>query len=218
MVIYKNYSCSSQVEAVCDEMERDLFIIGCTAIEDKLQEFVPETIDYLLRAGIRVWVITGDKQATAINIGYSTQLLTKETHLYKLNANSSNSLEQLLTEYLEETRQQGGSYQLGVENAAIWSMVIDGETLQYGLDNCPELLLEFAKSCHSVICCRVAPLQKAAVVKLVKDSLDCCTLSIGDGGNDVSMIQEANIGVGIYGKEGSQAARSRFLLKKLSLM
>jgi len=218
-----------EVEKVCDQMERDFFIVGCTAIEDKLQEYVPETIAYLLDAGIRVWVITGDKQATAINIGYSTRLLTKDTIVFKLNAESENELIELIhrsNEQCDEAIREsmGGSgynrmnsstssgSQISFEEEdgphPPFAMVIDGASLQFGLEHHPQELLSFAQRCHSVICCRVAPLQKAAVVKLVKDSLDCITLSIGDGGNDVSMIQEANIGVGIYGKEGSQAARS----------
>lgn len=61
---------------------------------------------------------------------------------------------------------------------------------------------------NSVICCRVSPKQKADVVSLAKKQGKYITLSIGDGANDVSMILEAHIGVGIRGKEGTQAVRS----------
>ncbi len=62
--------------------------------------------------------------------------------------------------------------------------------------------------CEGVICCRVSPLQKALVVKLVKDGVGAMTLAIGDGANDVSMIQAADVGVGISGEEGLQAVNS----------
>ena len=104
------------------------------------------------------------------------------------------------------------------------ALVIDGGTLQYALQPQLEcLFLNVAKRCHSVICCRATPLQKAAVVDLVKVNLKQMTLAIGDGANDVSMMQKANVGVGIAGKEGMQAvmasdfamARFRYLEKLL---
>lgn len=65
-----------------EEIEKGLVLIGATAIEDKLQDQVGETIDFMKKAGIKVWVLTGDKIETAINIGFSCQLLTK--HLLRL--------------------------------------------------------------------------------------------------------------------------------------
>lgn len=58
-----------------DDLEKELEIIGATAIEDKLQANVGSTIDAIKKAGIKVWVLTGDKIETAINIGYSCKLL-----------------------------------------------------------------------------------------------------------------------------------------------
>jgi magnesium-transporting ATPase (P-type) len=77
------------VAEVCDRMERDLELLGCSAIEDRLQDGVPETIAYMLAAGIKVWVITGDKEETAINIGYSTRLLNQKMKLLKFHVTSS---------------------------------------------------------------------------------------------------------------------------------
>ncbi|CAK9297443.1 unnamed protein product [Gordionus sp. m RMFG-2023] len=68
----------ARLDLLYEEMEKDLHLIGATAVEDKLQDGVPETIANLLRAGIRIWVLTGDKQETAINIGYSCQLLNDD--------------------------------------------------------------------------------------------------------------------------------------------
>ncbi|KAG0057743.1 hypothetical protein BGZ83_003641 [Gryganskiella cystojenkinii] len=87
------------------------------------------------------------------------------------------------------------------------ALVIDGLALKFALEDpvCKELLLELACECTAVVCCRVSLLQKAMVVKMVKDSKKVMTLSIGDGANDVSMIQEAHIGIGVAGEEGLQA-------------
>jgi phospholipid-transporting ATPase len=80
--------------------------------------------------------------------------------------------------------------------------------LTYVIEDYPEQFLRLSSHCKSVICNRVAPLQKALVVRLVKEGEGRVCLAIGDGANDVSMIQEANIGVGIFGEEGTQAARN----------
>lgn len=83
-------------------------------------------------------------------------------------------------------------------------MVIDGKTLSVALFELPELFLEVGKICSAVVCCRVTPLQKAQVVSLVKKRTKKTCLAIGDGANDVSMIQAAHIGIGIFGREGTQ--------------
>jgi len=90
-------------------------------------------------------------------------------------------------------------------------LVVDGPSLSLILGTSHEkLLLELACSCAAVVACRVSPAQKQLIVKMVKEGLPNkpITLSIGDGANDVPMIQEAQIGVGISGKEGRQAVNS----------
>lgn len=103
--------------------------------------------------------------------------------------------------------------------------MVEGSTLSviFGTKDLEERFFQMGLQAKSVICCRVSPKQKADVVALYKKKGDWITLSIGDGANDVSMILEANIGVGIRGKEGTQAIRSadysisqfRFLLRLL---
>ena len=61
------------MERVAEQIEKDLILLGATAIEDKLQQGVPDTIQVLLDAGIKIWILTGDKQETAINIGKRVQ-------------------------------------------------------------------------------------------------------------------------------------------------
>lgn len=185
---------TKQMESCIAELERNLTLIGATAIEDKLQDDVPETIDTLLRAGINFWLLTGDKQETAINIGYSCKLISRKMPLILINEDSFESTRELLM-ITTSTNES--------------ALVIDGRSLEYALSD--ELKREFmriALNCKSVICCRVSPFQKAHMVQLVKDLTGEVTLAIGDGANDVAMIQTANIGVGISGTEGLQAAHS----------
>ncbi|KAF7726201.1 hypothetical protein EC973_008999 [Apophysomyces ossiformis] len=205
-----------QIETVCEEIEQSLTLIGGTAIEDKLQEGVPETVAVLAQAGIKIWVLTGDKIETAINIGFACNLLTKDMLLISVNAHDQqDTLEQLRRSQLEV--EEKSTYQK-------CALVIDGESLKYALEPpCKEELLALGTQCMAVICCRVSPMQKAKVVNLVKKGLKVMTLAIGDGANDVSMIQEANVGVGISGEEGRQAvmasdyaiAQFRYLSKLL---
>ncbi|KAJ1919999.1 hypothetical protein IWQ60_007103 [Tieghemiomyces parasiticus] len=187
---------------VAEWVETDLELLGCTAIEDRLQDQVPETIEFLLRCGIKVWLLTGDKQETAVKIGMSSHLITSQMNMMVLNA--ANELE--CADKLEEFSVVAESRAEGEDNA----LVINGATLGYILDDSAlcKAFLRLGVLCHSVICCRVTPLQKARVVELVKKRLHKVTLSIGDGANDVSMIQVAHVGVGIEGMEGAQAVRA----------
>jgi phospholipid-translocating ATPase len=198
------------LEELMSEIEQDLELVGCTAIEDALQERVPETIDYLLRANIRVWVITGDKQETAINIGYSSKLLKQDAPLVKLNSTTPEVLGELLDEALRQYGAGKMRYEIGdpAQPTDHLALVIDGTTLGFALNDHPQTFLKLALRAQAVICNRVTPLQKARVVELIKNNSDDVTLSIGDGANDVSMIQAAHVGIGIYGREGGQAARS----------
>lgn len=187
-----------QIESVCDEIENSLTLIGGTAIEDKLQEGVPDTIAVLAEAGIKIWVLTGDKVETAINIGFACNLLTKDMLLINVNARSEEETMEQLRKATEEVEVKSQTQKC--------ALVIDGESLKYALEpQCNRELLDLGTQCRAVICCRVSPMQKAKVVNMVKKGLKVMTLAIGDGANDVSMIQEANVGVGISGEEGRQA-------------
>lgn len=77
-----------KVEDAANLIENNLILLGATAIEDKLQDGVPETIAALLKADINIWVLTGDKQETAINIGYSCKLIAQGMDLIILNEDS----------------------------------------------------------------------------------------------------------------------------------
>ncbi|KAI6676689.1 hypothetical protein NL676_037485 [Syzygium grande] len=198
---------------VASNVERHLCILGASAIEDKLQQGVPEAIESLRTAAIKVWVLTGDKQETAISIGYSSKLLTSKMTQIIINSNSKQSckrsledgilMSSKLTTQSSFTNNTGGSSRAAVTPLAL---IIDGTSLVYVLDSeLEEQLFKLASICSVVLCCRVAPLQKAGIVALVKKRTSDLTLAVGDGANDVSMIQMADVGVGITGQEGRQA-------------
>ncbi|XP_056684438.1 phospholipid-transporting ATPase 1 [Spinacia oleracea] len=230
---------SAKLRQTAALIERDLTLLGATGIEDKLQVGVPEAIESLRQAGIKVWVLTGDKQETAISIGLSCRLLTTDMQKIIINGTSEQECRSLLAEakskyfvasaccgdeslvrkkdatngYLEIPDDSNSadivSWSPGKEEeltSSSLALIIDGNSLVYILEKDLELqLYDLATSCQVVICCRVAPLQKAGIVDLIKSRTDDLTLAIGDGANDVSMIQMADVGVGICGQEGRQA-------------
>ncbi|KAF7321513.1 P-type phospholipid transporter [Mycena kentingensis (nom. inval.)] len=207
------------LDRAAELIEKDLFLLGATAIEDKLQDGVPDTIHTLQMAGIKVWVLTGDRQETAINIGMSCKLISESMNLVIVNEETSHDTKLFLEKRLSAIKSQRSTGEL--EDLAL---VIDGKSLGFALEkDISKIFLELGIMCKAVICCRVSPLQKALVVKLVKKNQKAILLAIGDGANDVSMIQAAHVGVGISGVEGLQAARSadvaisqfRFLKKLL---
>ena len=205
----------NKMDLVSEKIESDLILIGATAIEDRLQDGVPECIAKLAKAGIKIWVLTGDKMETAINIGFSCNLLTRAMTLIIVKGTDFDSTKHQLDEALEKffspnakpkpVVSEGGTG--GIPDAPpVYALIIDGQSLKSALDGkLKATLVDLACRCKAVICCRVSPLQKAQVVGLIKTSKKAMTLAIGDGANDVSMIQEANIGVGISGQEGMQA-------------
>uniref|UniRef100_A0A8C7R2T0 Phospholipid-transporting ATPase n=1 Tax=Oncorhynchus mykiss TaxID=8022 RepID=A0A8C7R2T0_ONCMY len=185
-------------------LETNLTLLGATGIVDRLQEEVPETIEALQRAGVKVWVLTGDKQETAINIACACKLLRSTDHLLTANCGSKEACKALLLELRAEM--ECGE---AAEGTSGFTLVVDGRTLEFALqEDLKGDFLELSRCCRAVICCRSTPLQKSQVVRLVQDQLQVMTLAIGDGANDVSMIQVADVGIGISGQEGMQAVMS----------
>uniref|UniRef100_A0A671TAZ2 Phospholipid-transporting ATPase n=1 Tax=Sinocyclocheilus anshuiensis TaxID=1608454 RepID=A0A671TAZ2_9TELE len=198
----------AKLDTIYEEIEKDLLLLGASAVEDKLQDGVPQTIEQLAKADIKIWVLTGDKQETAENIGYSCNMLREEMkEIFIVAANTA--------EEVREDRLLGKKSQV-VEDEKVdgeYGLVINGHSLvreiAFALQKDMHLeLLRTACMCQTVICCRVTPLQKAQVVELVKKHKKAVTLAIGDGANDVSMVKTAHIGVGISGQEGMQAVLS----------
>ncbi|KAF9223068.1 phospholipid-translocating P-type ATPase [Gyrodon lividus] len=220
-----------EMEKAASNIEQELVLLGATALEDKLQEGVPEAIETLHRAGIKLWILTGDKLQTAIEIGFSCNLLKQDMDVMILSSDTHEGTRAQIEAGLNKIASTLGPPSLDPRKRgfvpgaqAAFAVVIDGETLRHALS--PEikpLFLNLGTQCETVVCCRVSPAQKALTVKLVKQGRNAMTLSIGDGANDVAMIQEANVGCGLLGHEGSQAAMSadyafgqfRFLTKLL---
>uniref|UniRef100_A0A8C4HAV4 Phospholipid-transporting ATPase n=1 Tax=Dicentrarchus labrax TaxID=13489 RepID=A0A8C4HAV4_DICLA len=200
-------------------LETNLTLLGTTGIVDRLQEEVPETIEALQRAGIKVWVLTGDKKETAINIAYACKLLRPNDQLLTASCGSKDACAALLEQLKLEVQSGEGSLTVltaagdheesSLGSAAGFVLVIDGRTLDWALqEELKSDFLELSCRCNAVICCRSTPLQKSQVVRLVRDQLGVMTLAVGDGANDVSMIQVADVGIGISGQEGMQAVMS----------
>ncbi|XP_041119326.1 phospholipid-transporting ATPase IF-like isoform X2 [Polyodon spathula] len=197
-------------------IEKDLELLGATGVEDKLQEKVQETIESLRLAGIKVWVLTGDKHETAVSVSLSCGHFHRTMNILELVQQKSDN------ECAEQLRSL--ARRIKEDHVIQHGLVVDGASLSLALREHEKLFMDICRNCSAVLCCRMAPLQKAKVVRLIKTSPEKpITLAIGDGANDVSMIQEAHVGIGIMGKEGRQAvrnsdyaiARFRFLSKLL---
>ena len=195
-------------------MERGLTLIGATGIEDKLQEKVVESIQKFHRAGIITWMLTGDKKETAINMAHTSGMMkSPQDNLIDLcEVLDRKSLFKLIEE-VHKTRmdwcQQSGP-----------SLVINGLVISAVLKypSQKQKLSEIATRCYSIVACRLSPVQKSQLVTMIKqaDSSNI-TCAIGDGGNDVAMIQEAHVGIGLMGREGSAASQSAdFAISKFS--
>ncbi|KAL5980614.1 Phospholipid-transporting ATPase 3 [Asimina triloba] len=209
-----------KLDEVAEEIEKNLVLIGCTAIEDKLQEGVPSCIETLSRAGIKIWVLTGDKMETAINIAYACSLINNDMKQFTISSETDEirdvesrgdpvEIARVIGDWVKQELRKcldEAQHYMRTVSGPKMALIIDGKCLMYALDpNLRVTLLNLSLNCSSVVCCRVSPLQKAQVTSLVKKGARKITLSIGDGANDVSMIQAAHVGVGISGLEGMQA-------------
>ena len=236
-----------------EKVEKNLYIIGATIVEDKLQDNVPETIRDLHLANIKIWMLTGDKMDTAENIAKSCNLINEEMTVFRLCGNANSGFDDAITEITDfslKFREFKGRYN-SMSEPGKFAILIDEKMLarilpesedskkeELGLTNKisnsirntlnklsnhqesnhtnldidgddEKLFMMIAKDAASVICCRVSPSQKSKVVLMMKRFYpSAVTLAIGDGGNDVPMIMEAHIGVGIYGEEGMRAVQS----------
>lgn len=206
--MYKAAQESMSQENLMEKAEKsivkNLSLLGATAVEDKLQDDVPETIADLLEAGINIWMLTGDKQETATNIGFACRLFNSEMPLITLNTEDMEMLRYAVNHQIEAMGQKFG------KPGNNYGLIVTGSCLKILLDSIEDSsnFIQLMLSCRSVICCRTTPKQKALVVKNVKKQTNYVTLAIGDGANDVAMIQTASIGVGISGMEGLQAANA----------
>ncbi|KAF8850714.1 phospholipid-translocating P-type ATPase [Acephala macrosclerotiorum] len=191
----------TMIEEAGELIEHGFTLGGATAIEDRLQKGVPETIEKLQKANIKIWMLTGDKRETAINIAHSAHICKPDSKFIILDDENSSPIDAQITSALSELAASKISHSV---------IVIDGQTLISVEANAPlaSTFYTLLLSAHSVIVCRASPSQKASMVRSIRHlQPDKLTLAIGDGGNDITMITEAHVGIGISGKEGLQAAR-----------
>eukprot|EP00796_Vickermania_ingenoplastis_P011994 gene11995-8265_t len=232
---------SARLHEAYAKIERDVDLVGSTCVEDKLQEGVPETLQFFLRASIVLWMLTGDKRETAVTIALTSGLATFENLdcVSHLNAEEVDpdaagctplakdaapmkecsgtqlpqrppcSKAEIVERQMEETENLIREKELLFREAAV-VLVVDGRTLDviFADEKLSKQFFDISTRCRSAVCCRMTPMQKAQIVRMFKRHTDLVTLAVGDGANDVSMIQESHIGVGIMGLEGSQAELS----------
>ncbi|KAK1945820.1 putative phospholipid-transporting ATPase [Phytophthora citrophthora] len=210
-----------EIAQVISELERRLVFVGVSAIEDKIQEGVPEALEKFRAAGIKVWMLTGDRADTATNVAHAVRLVSSEMRLLRLcegswmDGSKQEAIDFLQME-LRKSREEGEVNSIAssvlAKNGAfsrpglallIDDLVVDAVT-DFGIE---KEFLELCMQCESVLCARISPKQKELIVTMVRSFCpNKVTLSIGDGANDVPMIQGAHIGVGIAGEEGHQAS------------
>ncbi|KAK8714809.1 hypothetical protein V6N13_042158 [Hibiscus sabdariffa] len=173
-----------RIAEVCQRLEHDFEVLGVTAIEDRLQDGVPETIETLRKAGINFWMLTGDKQNTAIQIALSCNFISPEPkgQLLLIDGKTEDEVCRSLERVLLTMR-------ITSSEPKDVAFVVDGWALEIALKHYRKAFTELAILSRTAICCRVTPSQKAQLVELLK-SCDYRTLAIGDGGNDVRMIHK----------------------------
>ncbi|OHT15009.1 putative phospholipid-transporting ATPase IA [Tritrichomonas foetus] len=187
-----------KVAEAAKEVECDLSVIGVTGVEDKLQEGVPDTIYWLRKADLKIWVLTGDKLETAVAIGRTTKVILPDSDVIIIGTESHEEVGHLLE-----------SAQREIDEMTNPVLIVSGNAVEMCLkDEYLKQFMDLADKSSAVILSRVSPFMKAQVTAAVKARKDCFTLAIGDGANDVGMIQISDVGVGVFGREGSQAAQA----------
>lgn len=182
----------AMAKVVDEYLERDLELLGLTGVEDKLQDGVKATLELLRNAGVKIWMLTGDKIETATCIGISSKLVARNQYIHQVAKLQGREQVRDMLDFL------GSKLDC--------CLVIDGESLQQCLEYYSTEFFQLATQLSSVIACRCSPTQKAEVARFIQHYTKKRVCCIGDGGNDVSMIQAANVGLGIQGKEGMQAS------------
>ncbi|XP_075225291.1 putative phospholipid-transporting ATPase IIB isoform X2 [Lycorma delicatula] len=182
----------SRVAAVIESLEREMELLCVTGVEDRLQDKVRTTLELLRNAGIKVWMLTGDKLETATCIAKSSRLVSRTQELFIFNPVVTRT----------DAHQQLNAFRKKQDCA----LIIAGDSLEVCLKFYQYEFLELACRSPAVVCCRCSPTQKAKVVCLIQEHTGKRTAAVGDGGNDVSMIQAADTGIGIAGLEGKQAS------------
>uniref|UniRef100_A0A8C7QIS8 Phospholipid-transporting ATPase n=1 Tax=Oncorhynchus mykiss TaxID=8022 RepID=A0A8C7QIS8_ONCMY len=177
---------SLKVATVIESLEMEMELLCLTGVEDQLQADVRPTLEILRNAGIKVWMLTGDKLETATCTAKNAHLVTRNQEIHIFNSVTTRG----------EAHLELNAFRRKHDCA----LVISGDSLEVCLKFYEYEFMELACQCPAVVCCRCAPTQKAQIVRLLQERTGKLTCAVGDGGNDVSMIQEADCGVGVEGK------------------
>ena len=196
-----------KIAQTVSKLENNMDFLCVTGVEDLLQDDVANTIDNLRNAGMKVWMLTGDKVETATCISISAGIKAKNQKIFTITYDSLSDyddrdntekklakLKELFEEYNKKIMHEPHLF------------IIDGDSLDLALKQCEKEFFTTAMKALSVVCCRCSTTQKRIIVKTIKKYTNARTAAVGDGGNDVAMIQEADVGIGIVGKEGLQAS------------
>ena len=173
-------------------LENDLELLGVTGVEDKLQRDVKPSLELLRNAGVKIWMLTGDKIETARCVAVSAKLVSRGQQIHTIAK-------------LHQKAQAQDSINF-MSNKTDSCLLIDGDSLSLMLMQFQQEFISLAVLLPAVIACRCSPTQKAEIANLIRIHTHKRICCIGDGGNDVSMIQAADVGIGIVGKEGRQAS------------
>ncbi|KAL2007361.1 hypothetical protein VTN00DRAFT_8799 [Thermoascus crustaceus] len=179
-------------KVVSEHLERDLELLGVTGVEDRLQKDVKPSLELLRNAGVKIWMLTGDKVETARCVAISAKLVARGQYIHTVAKLKDKSVAQDTLDFLR--------------NKTDACLLIDGESLSLMLSQFRSSFISLAVLLPAVIACRCSPTQKAEIAELIRQHTKKRVCCIGDGGNDVSMIQAADVGIGIVGKEGRQAS------------
>lgn len=182
----------SKMKSVMNLIETDMEFLGITGVEDKLQENVYQTLENVRNAGIQIWMLTGDKIETALCTAISAGIKETNQEVY------------VMKEITDEMVFQERLIQF--HNLQNHLLVIDSISLMTAVNSKPKIFFEVASRAPAVIGCRLTPKQKAMIAEGIKKYCEGQIAAVGDGVNDVGMIQQADVGIGIIGKEGQQAA------------
>lgn len=179
-------------KVISEYLEHDLELLGVTGVEDRLQKDVKPSLELLRNAGVKTWMLTGDKVETARCVAISAKLVARGQYIHTVAKVHDKSMAQETLDFLR--------------NKPDCCLLIDGDSLSLMLNHFRTSFISVAVVLPAVVACRCSPTQKAEIALLIRQHTKTRVCCIGDGGNDVSMIQAADVGIGIVGKEGRQAS------------
>lgn len=162
-----------RVATVIESLEREMELLCLTGVEDRLQDQVRPTLEVIRNAGVRIWMLTGDKLETATCIAKSSHLVGRNQGLHVLKS--------------VQTRTDAHLELNNFRRKQDCALVVSGESLEVCLQYYQYEFMELATSCPAVVCCRCSPTQKAEVVRLIQKHTGKRTCAVGDGGNDVRL-------------------------------